>query len=345
MNAIDSINKKIEDFIADSNVTDVIIHGNKKVFVNGEGGFSERDGLDCSDSDLEDWIKALVEKRGRLFDPGKDLLIDISLESGHRVNVVRAPVSPVAPIICIRSLTRSFSIDDLIRLGMISEGAADFIKACVLEKFNIFIFGGTGSGKTTFLNTLANLIPLDERIVSIEDTLEIRIPHANWSRLEAFEERASDGKVNMRNLVINSLRMLPQRLIIGECRGPEVYDMIQAANTGHKGMMTTLHANSSREALTRLENLCLLVSNLNNMKPIRSLLTGAVDILVHIVNKKGKRYVNEIAQVTGMEGDIISLGSVFKYNEMTNELKPTGFIPTFWHEVLKKYSAFENIFR
>ncbi|MBR2427417.1 MAG: CpaF family protein, partial [Lentisphaeria bacterium] len=270
--------------------------------------------------------------------------VDARLKDGSRVNAIIPPLSLVGPTITIRKFSKNpLQVEDLIRFGSISQEIADFLNVCVKIRKNIIISGGTGSGKTTLLNILSGFLPNRERIVTIEDAAELQLRQEHVVRLESRPANIEGkGEINIRDLVKNSLRMRPDRIVIGECRGGEALDMLQAMNTGHDGSLTTIHANAPRDALSRLETLVLMSGFDLPLRAIREQIASAIAIIVQINREKdGSRKVTYVSEITKMEGEIITMQDIFVYHQdgwtadgkMTGRYLPTGNIPTFMDEI------------
>jgi pilus assembly protein CpaF len=266
--------------------------------------------------------------------------VDARLPDGSRVNAVIRPVSIDGPSITIRKFKKDkLSIQQLIQFGSLTSHMAEFVRACVLAHLNIVISGGTGSGKTTLLNVLSSYIPEEERIITIEDAAELQLQQEHVLRMETKVANTDGrGSVTIRDLVRNSLRMRPDRIVVGECRGGEALDMLQAMNTGHDGSLTTLHANSPRDALSRLETMVLMAGMDLPLKVVRQQISSAVDLIIQQTRlKDGSRKVTAITEVVGMEGDVVVLTDIFKFEQtgvaqdgkIIGELKPTGIRPIF----------------
>jgi pilus assembly protein CpaF len=266
-------------------------------------------------------------------------MVDARLVDGSRVNAIIPPISLVGPVITIRKFSASpLTVDDLIRFGTSTPEMFDFLRACVEARLNIFVSGGTGSGKTTMLNILSSFIPSDERIVTIEDAAELQLRQEHVITLEARPSNIEGkGAIPIRELVKNSLRMRPDRVIVGECRSGEALDMLQAMNTGHDGSMSTGHANSPRDMLARLETMVLMAGVDLPLRAIREQIASAVDLVVHQSRlKDGTRKITNITEVQGMEGDVIVMQDVFAFEQtgvadgkILGRLKPTGIRPKF----------------
>jgi pilus assembly protein CpaF len=284
-------------------------------------------------------IERIILPLGRRIDADSPT-VDARLPDGSRVNAVIPPVALDGPSITIRKFLKDkLTTDQLVELGTLTQKMAEFLKACVVSRLNILISGGTGSGKTTLLNVLSTFIPDNERILTIEDAAELQLQQDHVLRLETKTANTDGtGQTTVRDLVRNSLRMRPDRIVIGECRGGEALDMLQAMNTGHDGSLTTLHANSPRDALSRLETMVLMAGVELPLKVIRQQVSSAVDLIVQQSRlKDGSRKITAITEVAGMEGEIIVLTDVFKFEQtgvtdngkILGEIKPTGIRPQF----------------
>jgi pilus assembly protein CpaF len=266
--------------------------------------------------------------------------VDARLPDGSRVNAVIRPVAIDGPCITIRKFKKDkLSIDQLVAFGSLTQNMGEFIRACVLAHLNIVVSGGTGSGKTTLLNVLSSFIQENERIITIEDAAELQLQQDHVLRMETKVANVDGrGAVSIRDLVRNSLRMRPDRIIVGECRGGETLDMLQAMNTGHDGSLTTLHANTPRDALSRMETMVLMAGMDLPLKVVRQQIASAVDLIIQQTRlKDGARKVTAITEVVGMEGDTVVLTDIFKFEQtgvgpngkILGELKPTGIRPVF----------------
>jgi pilus assembly protein CpaF len=284
-------------------------------------------------------IDRIILPLGRRVDADSPT-VDARLPDGSRVNAVIRPVAIDGPAITIRKFRKDkLSIQNLIEFGSITANMAEFLRACVVARLNIVISGGTGSGKTTLLNVLSSYIPEEERIVTIEDAAELQLQQDHIMRMETKVANVDGtGAVTIRDLVRNSLRMRPDRIVVGECRGGEALDMLQAMNTGHDGSLTTLHANAPRDALSRLETLVLMAGMDLPLKVVRQQISSAVDLIVQQTRlKDGTRKVTAITEVVGMEGDTVVLTDIFKFdqtgvgenNKVLGELRATGIRPIF----------------
>jgi pilus assembly protein CpaF len=269
--------------------------------------------------------------------------VDARLQDGSRVNAVIPPISLVGPVLTIRKFSKNpITVDQLIQFGSISAEAVQFMKACVEARLNVIISGGTGSGKTTLLNVLSGFIPDDERIVTIENAAELQLRQEHVVTLESRPPNIEGrGEITIRDLVINSLRMRPERIIVGECRGGETLDMLQAMNTGHDGSMTTAHANSPRDTLSRLETMCLMAGMDLPVRAIREQVSSAIDVICQQERMRdGTRKVVTICEVSGMEGDVITMTDIFSFEQtgveagkVIGRLRPTGLRPKFMDKI------------
>lgn len=329
----------IQPLLEDPDISEVMVNGPKKVFIEKNGRLTKTPiTFDDNDHVLR-IIDRIILPLGRRVDADTPT-VDARLPDGSRVNAVIPPVAIDGPSITIRKFKRDkLSIEQLVKFGSLTPNMGEFIKACVLAHLNIVISGGTGSGKTTLLNVLSGFIPEAERIVTIEDAAELQLQQDHVLRMETKVSNV-DGKgaVTIRDLVRNSLRMRPDRIIVGECRGGEALDMLQAMNTGHDGSLTTLHANTPRDALSRLETMVLMAGMDLPLKVVRQQVSSAIDLIIQQTRlKDGSRKVTQITEVVGMEGDTVVLTDIFKFEQtgvakdgkILGELKPTGIRPLF----------------
>ncbi|HVF24331.1 MAG TPA: CpaF family protein [Anaerolineales bacterium] len=329
----------IQPLLDDPDVSEVMVNGPKKVFVE-KGGKVTKSAITFDDDDhVARIIDRIILPLGRRVDADSPT-VDARLPDGSRVNAVIRPVSIDGPCITIRKFKKDkLSIQQLIDYGSLNANMGDFIRACVLAHLNIVISGGTGSGKTTLLNVLSSFIPEGERIVTIEDAAELQLQQDHVLRLETKVANTDGrGAVSIRDLVRNSLRMRPDRIVVGECRGGEALDMLQAMNTGHDGSLTTLHANTPRDALSRLETMVLMSGMDLPLKVVRQQIASAVDLIIQQTRlKDGSRKVTAITEVVGMEGDTVVMTDVFKFEQtgvgqngkILGDLKATGIRPNF----------------
>jgi pilus assembly protein CpaF len=327
----------IQPVIEDDRVTEVMVNGIDHVYVEMAGKVVLT-GIKFQDEDqLLNVIQFIVRSVGRRIDE-RTPLADARLADGSRVNAVIRPLAIDGPLLTIRKFAKDpFQVEDLIRFGSCTEGGFGFMKACVLAKANIIVSGGTGTGKTTFLNVLSGFIPAEDRIVTIEDAAELQLHQEHVCRMETRPKDINgEGEVTIQRLVINSLRMRPERIVVGECRGGEALDMLQAMNTGHDGSMTTIHANTPRDALARLETLVLMSGIELPVKAIRQQVAGAINIFCQLNRlRDGSRRVTSITEVTGMEGETITMQEIFVFEsqgagpdgKIIGQFKPTGIRP------------------
>ena len=329
----------IQPLLDDPDISEVMVNGPKKVFIEKNGKLVKSNVTFEDDDHVLRVIDRIILPLGRRVDADSPT-VDARLPDGSRVNAVIRPVSIDGPSITIRKFKKDkLSIQQLIDFGSLTPQMAEFIRACVLAHLNIVISGGTGSGKTTLLNVLSSYIPEEERIITIEDAAELQLQQEHVLRMET-KVANTDGKgsVSIRDLVRNSLRMRPDRIVVGECRGGEALDMLQAMNTGHDGSLTTLHANSPRDALSRLETMVLMAGMDFPLKVVRQQISSAVDLIIQQTRlKDGSRKVTAITEVVGMEGDVVVLTDIFRFEQtgigqngkILGELKPTGIRPIF----------------
>lgn len=329
----------IQPLLDDDEITEVMVNGANKIYVERRGKLIKTQVKFENDAHVMRIIERIVLPLGRRIDQDTPT-VDARLPDGSRVNAVIPPVAIDGPSITIRKFGKlKLTVDQLIQYKSLTPIMAEFLQACVVAKMNIVISGGTGSGKTTLLNVLSSDIPDDDRIVTIEDAAELQLHQEHIVRMETKPANL-DGKgaVSVRDLVRNSLRMRPDRIVVGECRGGEALDMLQAMNTGHDGSLTTVHANSPRDALARLETLVMMAGMELPLKVIREQIASAVDLIVQQSRlRDGSRKITAITEVAGMEGDTIVLTDVFKFNQtgmtpdetVIGEHKPTGIRPMF----------------
>jgi pilus assembly protein CpaF len=329
----------IEPLLRDDSISEVMVNGPNMVYIEQRGKLSMTPVRFANDEHVLKVIDRIIRPLGRRIDR-KWPMVDARLPDGSRVNAIIPPCAIDGPSITIRKFSKSkLVIDDLIRFGSMTQEMAEFLRACVISRLNIVVSGGTGSGKTTLLNVLSNFIPEDERIVTIEDSAELKLAQDHVVRLEAKPaEVDGTGRVAIRDLVINSLRMRPERVVIGECRGGETMDMLQAMNTGHDGSLTTLHANTPRDAIARMETMALMAGMDMPVRVIREQVASAIDLIVQQTRlDDGQRKVSHITEVQGMEGDVVVLQDIFLLEikgktaegKIIAELKPTGTRPRF----------------
>jgi pilus assembly protein CpaF len=303
----------LEPFLNDPSITEVMVNGFDQVYVERNGRIEETEATFLDDAHLLRIIDRIVSQVGRRIDEASPL-VDARLPDGSRVNAIIPPLALTGPSLTIRKFSRNaLTLGDLVGLGSISEQAADFLAQCVQGKLNILISGGTGTGKTTLLNAVSAFVPSTERIVTVEDAAELRLLQRHVVSLESRPPNVEgQGEIRIRELVRNALRMRPDRIIVGEVRGAEALDMLQAMNTGHDGSLTTVHANSARDALHRLEMLVLMAGVELPIKAVREQIAGGFDLLVHIGRLvDGSRRVTQITEISGMEGDVVTIQDLF----------------------------------
>ncbi len=333
----------IQPLLEDDDVSEVMVNGPKKIYIEKKGRLTKAPVTFDDNDHVIRIIERIVLPLGRRID-ADNATVDARLPDGSRVNAVVPPVSIDGPSITIRKFGKGkLSIEQLIGFGSLTQPMADFLHACVLARLNIVISGGTGSGKTTLLNVLSGFIPEDERIVTIEDAAELQLQQDHIVRLETKTPNSDgQGERTIRDLVRNSLRMRPDRIVVGEVRGGEALDMLQAMNTGHDGSLTTLHANTPRDAISRLETMVLMAGMDLPLKVVRQQISAAVDLIVQQSRlKDGTRKVTAITEVAGMEGDTIVLSDIFKFDQTSivtdgkveGTLKPTGIRPLFYPRI------------
>ena len=306
----------ITELLNDPNVTEIMVNGPSEVYVEIDGKIVKDTSVSfINDSHIERTIQRLIQPLGRTIDSSSPM-VDSRLKDGSRINAVLPPLSVNGPVITIRKFKHNMTtVDDLLRVGTMTTDMAKFLKSCVKGKLNIIVCGGTGSGKTTLLNIISGFIGNDERIITIEDAAELRLEQEHVISLETRTANYNKGTViTVRDLVINALRMRPDRIIVGECRGKEAFDMLQAMNTGHDGSLTTLHANSPEDALNRLETLVLMSGIDIPIKAVREYIENAINIVVNIQRMHdGKRKITSICEVDGFEKDMIKLTPIFEF--------------------------------
>jgi pilus assembly protein CpaF len=326
----------LEPLLEDPTVTEIMVNGPDKIYVERGGRVEAVPARFSSAEQLLQTIERIVSTVNRRVDESNPM-VDARLPSGERVNVIIPPLSLTGPILTIRRFPRAYELQELIALGTLDEHMLLLLSSFVRAKCNIIVSGGTGSGKTTILNVLSSFVPSDERIVTIEDAAELQLNQEHVCRMESRPADVhGEGRIAIRELVINSLRMRPDRIVVGECRGGEALDMLQAMNTGHDGSLTTIHANTSRDALSRLETLVLMAGMELPAKAIRQQVAAAVDLIIQLSRMKdGSRKVTNISEITGMEGDTITMQDIFVYEQhgvdaggrVQGVFRPTGIRP------------------
>ncbi len=334
----------LEMLIELTDITEIMVNGPNNVYVEYQGKLYKTDTAFADDYQVLAAIERIVSPLGRRIDESSPM-VDARLPDGSRVNAIIPPLSLIGPSITIRKFSADpLTSDDLVKFGSASEDIFTFLRACVKVRKNIIISGGTGSGKTTFLNILSSFLPNSERIVTIEDAAELQLRQDHVVRLESRPANIEGkGEISIRDLVKNSLRMRPDRIVVGECRGGEALDMLQAMNTGHDGSLTTVHANSPRDALARLETLVLMAGFDLPLRAIREQIASAVSIIVQVNREKdGSRKLTRVSEITKMEGDIITLQDIFMFkherwsddnSKIIGNHVPTGSVPSFMEEL------------
>jgi pilus assembly protein CpaF len=328
----------IQKLLDDPEVTEVMVNGPYKIFVERKGKLTLSDRVFNDDGHVMRIIEKIVSPIGRRIDESTPM-VDARLPDGSRVNAIIPPLSLTGPTLTIRKFSRDpFTVADLIGFGTFSEEMADFMRACVEARLNIIVAGGTGSGKTTTLNVLSSFIPETDRVVTVEDAAELQLKQIHVVTLESRPPNIEGkGQVTIRDLVKNCLRMRPDRIVVGECRAGEALDMLQAMNTGHDGSLTTAHANSPRDTLSRLETMVLMAGMDLPIRAIREQVSSAIDLIIQQARlRDGTRKVINVTEVVGMEDDKITLQDIFIFKQTGFEdgkvkggFKPTGILPKF----------------
>ncbi|HYZ20449.1 MAG TPA: CpaF family protein [Gaiellaceae bacterium] len=336
----------LERLLADDSVTEIMVNGPFDIWVERQGRLFQTTVRFIDDSHLRRIINKMVAQVGRRIDESSPM-VDARLPDGSRVNAVIPPLSLTGPLVTIRKFSKKrLDLNDLIGLGTLSAETVEFLQRCILAELNILISGGTGSGKTTLLNALSTSIPDADRIITIEDAAELRLNQRHVLRLEARPQNIEgEGAIPIRELVRNSLRMRPDRIIVGEVRGAESLDMLQAMNTGHDGSLCTVHANSPRDALARIETMVLMGGFELPVRAIRGQVASALDLIVHLERlEDGGRRVTAITEVQRMESDVITMQDIFEFKVdhvtpdrvVVGNLHSTGLRPTFLHKFEKR---------
>ena len=333
----------IEPLLKDPDITEIMVNGYDEVFVEKFGMIEPTNVRFDDDLHLRRVIDRIVSPIGRRVDETSPM-VDARLPNGYRVNATIPPLALDGAILTIRKFAaRPFTAQDLIANTTMTVPLANFLKACVQARINLVVSGGTGSGKTTFLNMLSAFIPERERIITIEDTAELQLRQRHVVRLEKRPPNIEGkGEITIRQLVINALRMRPDRIVVGECRGGEALDMLQAMNTGHDGSMTTVHANSPRDALRRVETMVLMAGMEIPLKAIREQVASSIELVIHMERMKdGTRRVTQVSEVQGMESDTIVMQDIFVFHQtgirngvVLGSLKPTGLRPRFLEKLV-----------
>jgi len=332
----------IQPLLEDDSITEVMVNGAKNIYIERKGKIYRVPLSFESNAHVMRIIDRIVAPIGRRVDESSPY-VDARLPDGSRVNVIIPPISLVGPVITIRKFARDpITVDQLVEFGTSTPEVIEFLRACVASRLNIVISGGTGSGKTTLLNILSGFIPADERIVTIENAAELQLRQEHVVTLESRPPNIENkGEITIRQLVVNALRMRPDRIIVGEIRDEAAIDMLQAMNTGHDGSMTTLHSNSARDTLARLETMVMMAGLELPVRAIREQVASAVDLIVHQERMRdGTRKISSVQEVVGMEGDIITMTELFAFEQtgidngqILGRLRPTGLRPKFMEKI------------
>ncbi|PKN91476.1 MAG: type II secretion system protein E [Chloroflexi bacterium HGW-Chloroflexi-6] len=332
----------LQPLLEDDTISEIMVNGPKNIYVERKGKIVRVPITFESNDHVMRVIDRIVAPLGRRIDESSPY-VDARLPDGSRVNAVIPPISLVGPSLTIRKFSKNpITVDQLIQFGTVTAEAVEFLRACVIGRLNIVVSGGTGSGKTTLLNILSGFIPNDERILTIENAAELQLRQEHVVTLESRPANIEGrGEVTIRDLVVNALRMRPERIIVGECRGAEALDMLQAMNTGHDGSMTTAHANSPRDTLARMETMTLMAGMDLPVRAIREQIAAAVELIVQQERMRdGTRKITHITEVNGMEGDVITLTDIFIFEQsgfengrVVGRLRPTGLRPKFMEKI------------
>jgi pilus assembly protein CpaF len=336
----------LELLLKDSTISDILVNGSRQVYVERGGKLTLTDVTFNDDRHLMNIIDRIVSGVGRRIDESSPM-VDARLQDGSRVNAIIPPLALDGPILSIRRFAAELlTIENLIELGSVTAEIAVILKAIVKGRLNVLISGGTGAGKTTMLNILSGFIPADERIVTIEDSAELQLQQPHVVRLESRPPNIENkGEISTRDLVRNSLRMRPERIIVGEVRGAEALDMLQAMNTGHDGSLTTIHANTPRDALSRVETMVSMTGISFPTKTLRAQLAAAIDVVIQVErHEDGCRRLTSIQEIDGMEGEIITMSELFAFERSSVDaegnvigaLRATGVIPSFQKQLRRK---------
>lgn len=336
----------LEELLADSSITEVMVNSFDDIYIERDGRLEKTDVTFTSDDAVMATIERIVSPLGRRIDESSPM-VDARLKDGSRVNAIIPPLALRGPCITIRKFSdRKLTDRDLIRFGTVNENMVEFMRTCVVERCNIVVSGGTGSGKTTLLNILSNFIPPEERVITVEDAAELKLVQPHVVSLEARPANMEGkGAVTIRDLVKNCLRMRPDRIVVGECRGGEALDMLQAMNTGHDGSLTTAHANSPRDMLRRLEVMVLMAGMDLPVSAIREQVASAVDIVIQQTRYgDGSRRISCISEITGIESGTIQLSDIFRFQQqgfdengrVRGQFVATGLVPKFYEELRQR---------
>ena len=328
----------LEVLLADDSISEIMVNGPKNIFIERKGNLTRAPISFDDDEHVLRIVDRIVAPLGRRVDESSPL-VDARLADGSRVNVVIRPIALCGPTITIRKFFKTpLTIQDLIRFGSMTQEIADFLRACVVARLNMIVSGGTGSGKTTLLNVLSGFIPNEERIITVENAAELQLQQEHVVTLESRPPNIEGrGQITIQDLVVNCLRMRPERIVVGECRSGEALDMLQAMNTGHDGSLTTLHANSPRDTISRLEVMCLMAGMELPARTIKEQIASAVDVICQQSRMRdGTRKITNITEVQGMEGEMITMTDIFEFEQtgyeagkIVGRIRPTGIRPKF----------------
>ncbi|WP_207062077.1 CpaF family protein [Motiliproteus sp. SC1-56] len=330
----------LEPLLADKTISDILVNGTNSIYLERKGKLERCPLRFTSDRHLTNIIDRIVSRVGRRIDESSPL-VDARLEDGSRVNVIIPPLAIDGPVLSIRRFAvERLSMENLIKLGTVPDFLAPVLDAIIKARLNVVISGGTGSGKTTLLNILSACIPDSDRIITIEDSAELQLQQPHTVRLESRPANVENkGEISQRDLVRNSLRMRPDRIVLGEVRGAEALDMLQAMNTGHDGSLSTIHANAPRDALSRIENMIAMTGINFSVKALRSQIASAIHVIIQVQRQQdGKRRLVSVQEINGMEGDIITMSEIFRFQrqgidengKVMGEFMATGIVPSFY---------------
>jgi pilus assembly protein CpaF len=329
---------RLEILLADDSITEIMVNGAKNVFIEQKGNLTRAPVTFDDEDHVLRIIDRIVAPLGRRIDESSPI-VDARLPDGSRVNAIIRPLALCGPTLTIRKFSKKpLTVEDLIRFGSMTKEIAEFLRACIIGRLNGVVSGGTGSGKTTLLNVLSSFIPNDERIVTVENAAELQLRQEHVVTLESRPANIEGkGEITIQDLVVNCLRMRPDRIVVGECRAGEALDMLQAMNTGHDGSLTTAHSNSPRDTLARLEVMCLMAGMDLPVRAIREQIASAVDFICHQERMRdGTRKVTKVTEIQGMEGDVITMSDIFEFEQtgieggkIIGRIRPTGLRPKF----------------